>query len=91
MPGGNPDLPHLNTKPNQLFTADRDNGDLPEELDDLLFGFEGDDTIKSGAGNDYLYGGMGNDRLFGGSGIDLLHGGDRTNPLDADGTNIADY
>ena len=91
MPGGNPDLPHLNTKPNQLFTADRDNGGLPEELDDLLFGFEGDATIKSGAGNDYLYGGMGNDRLFGGSGIDLLHGGDRTNPLDADGTNIADY
>jgi Ca2+-binding RTX toxin-like protein len=80
------DHPNLNQTPNTLLTADRS-----DDSDDLLFGFDGDDTIKSGAGNDYLYGGMGNDRLFGGSGIDLLHGGDRTNTIDLDGIDIADY
>ncbi len=80
------DLPGLNQTPDILLTAGRSDGSA-----DLLFGFDGNDTMKSGAGADYLYGGRGDDTLFGGSGVDLLHGGDRTNTVALDGVDSADY
>ena len=44
------------------------------KLNDLLFGFSGDDTIRAGKGDDYVYGGVGEDKLYGGDGHDLLIG-----------------
>ncbi|HEV2746324.1 MAG TPA: M10 family metallopeptidase C-terminal domain-containing protein [Allosphingosinicella sp.] len=44
------------------------------KLNDLLFGFGGDDTIKAGKGNDYAYGGEGADTLWGGDENDVLAG-----------------
>ncbi|WP_159790569.1 calcium-binding protein [Sodalinema gerasimenkoae] len=44
----------------------------------MLFGNQGDDTLRAGAGNDSLYGGQGNDVLFGDSGNNYLSG-DRGN------------
>jgi Ca2+-binding RTX toxin-like protein len=45
------------------------------ELDNIIRGSSGNDTLEGGAGNDSLYGGAGNDILIGGAGIDNLYGG----------------
>ncbi|MEZ6086425.1 MAG: calcium-binding protein, partial [Phycisphaerae bacterium] len=84
-------LEQKSLEPNKLDTADRENGAFPDEIHDLLFGFDGNDIMKSGAGDDYLYGGLDDDTLYGGSGVDLLHGGDRTIAIIADGKDTADY
>jgi len=42
--------------------------------DDLIFGFEGDDSIDAGDGNDEVFGGIGNDTIAGGDGEDTLFG-----------------
>lgn len=39
--------------------------------DDIMFGYEGNDTLSGGIGNDTMDGGSGNDRLFGAGGNDL--------------------
>ncbi|MFY8094595.1 MAG: calcium-binding protein [Niveispirillum sp.] len=44
-------------------------------LDNVLIGFNGNDTLNGGAGNDTLEGGLGNDLLNGGTGADLMTGG----------------
>lgn len=44
-------------------------------LDNILLGYNGNDTLNGGAGNDTLEGGLGNDLLNGGAGIDLMTGG----------------
>lgn len=41
---------------------------------DTIYGFNGDDTLIGGAGDDELFGGTGNDLLRGGSGDDVLIG-----------------
>lgn len=41
---------------------------------DLIFAFEGNDTLKGGRGNDYLYGGAGNDVVSGDAGNDRVDG-----------------
>lgn len=46
------------------------------EVNELIFGFSGDDEILSGRGDDYIYGGVGNDTLDGGEGNDALYGGE---------------
>jgi len=43
---------------------------------DLVFGFDGGDTITSGSGADFLYGGDGDDSLDGGDDNDHIQGGD---------------
>ncbi len=42
--------------------------------DDLIYGFDGNDTIMAGDGDDVAYGGSGNDRIYGGDGDDALVG-----------------
>ena len=42
--------------------------------DDLIYGYEGNDSINAGDGNDEVYGGTGNDTVFGGDGNDTLYG-----------------
>jgi hypothetical protein len=66
-------------------SEEADNIDLSLRTDksrDLLFGLDGNDTIKSGGGNDYLYGGKGNDALYGGDQDDNLSGGTENDLLD---------
>jgi Ca2+-binding RTX toxin-like protein len=41
----------------------------------ILYGLDGNDTLRGGVGSDTLYGGAGNDHLDGGSGADLMVGG----------------
>ena len=56
-----------------------DNNDaiLPGEAgdDDLIYGFDGNDTILAGDGNDEIFGGAGDDSISGGRGDDLIFGG----------------
>jgi len=57
----------------RLGDSGNDNLDMSSRTDNaniLVFGFDGNDTIKSAGGNDFLYGGDGNDTLIGGSGAD---------------------
>lgn len=47
-----------------------------QDLNDLLMGGPGIDTILSGAGRDFVYGGQDGDTIFGGAGDDHLYGDD---------------
>ncbi len=51
----------------------------------LLIGGAGDDSLTGGSGNDTLDGGLGNDKLSGGKGLDTLNGGDGNDTLDDGG------
>lgn len=61
-----------------------DNNDalLPGEApnDDLIFGFEGDDSINGRLGDDEIFGGAGDDRIAGGLGNDIIYGDDGDGP-----------
>ncbi|MGL4962546.1 MAG: calcium-binding protein [Inquilinus sp.] len=46
-----------------------------DNVDDVLYGTQGGDTISGFGGNDLLFGLGDNDSLFGGSGYDILRGG----------------
>jgi uncharacterized delta-60 repeat protein len=59
-----------------------DNTLTGNEGNNLLLGWDGNDTIDAGAGNDILYGVEGNDALLGGAGIDVLVGGNGADTLD---------
>jgi hypothetical protein len=54
-------------------------------LPTILFGGDGNDTIKGGNGNNIIVGGAGNDTLIGGSGRDILIGGDGADTLTGNG------
>lgn len=59
-------------------TSGRDlslNGHYSENIDDIIFGYGGNDQLAGYGGNDELYGGQGLDVLFGDDGNDLLFGG----------------
>ncbi len=60
---------------------DMDNDVFGTDGDDILDGKGGNDSISGGAGNDTLFGGTGDDTLDGGAGNDLLFGGDGTDTL----------
>jgi Ca2+-binding RTX toxin-like protein len=51
----------------------------------LLYGNEGDDTLRGGAGADGLYGAAGNDRFDGGPGDDYIEGGAGNDELHGSG------
>jgi Ca2+-binding RTX toxin-like protein len=66
------------------------------EIDAVIYGGTGNDSLSAGRGNDTVYGDGGDDYLFGGDGNDELHGGDGTGH-DADdiygghGRDVVDY
>jgi len=45
------------------------------DLDDLIVGHRGNETLCGLGGNDYIIGGLGNDIIYGGDGNDRLEGG----------------
>lgn len=51
-------------------------------LETLLNGDLGNDTIYGGSAKDSIYGGDGNDKLYGNNGLDWLYGGDGDDTLD---------
>ncbi len=59
---------------NDYITASEDElSGLREEVNEVvLYGDDGDDTMKGGSSNDYLNGGRGNDKYFVGEGDDTL-------------------
>lgn len=61
-------------------------------LDNIIWGYNGNDTLLGGIGNDTLEGGTGNDRLDGGAGADLMNGGagNDTYIIDNEGDQIAE-
>ncbi len=48
--------------------------DGTDGLNDVVYGYGGNDNISSGSGNDTVYGGTGNDTIYGGAGNDVLYG-----------------
>ncbi len=71
----NPDIPYVDADgdvvDNNDAILDGDTGN-----DDLILGFEGNDSIDAGDGNDRVFGGADNDTIDGGVGNDGLVGGD---------------
>ena len=62
------------------------------ELDNIIIGNGGRDTLSGGAGNDKIYGGVSGDNLSGGAGNDWLHGGLGANTLDGGlGMDVFDF
>lgn len=51
---------------------------------DSIYGLGGNDTLRGSDGDDLLDGGTGNDRLFAGTGADRLYGGDGSDLLRGD-------
>jgi Ca2+-binding RTX toxin-like protein len=49
-------------------------GELQPGVNDMLFGYDGNDTISARGGNDLIWGGKGNDTLDGGDGNDSIVG-----------------
>lgn len=47
---------------------------LAASIDDLIYGYGGDDNITAGDGNNVVYGGDGNDGILGGNDSDLFYG-----------------
>ena len=84
---GTPDDDFIGTdsplKPGFVYEGDPE-GDLVDSEDailpgaapndDVIFGFEGNDTIDAGLGDDLVYGGEDNDLIFGREGEDTLYG-----------------
>ena len=56
--------------------------DTAPEVNDLLIGRDGNDSLEGGGGNDILIGGGGVDFLYGGEGNDVLRGGDDDDVLE---------
>ncbi|ROH86359.1 hypothetical protein ED236_08005 [Pseudomethylobacillus aquaticus] len=54
---------------------------LSATIPQILYGFDGADTLTTGGGNDLLFGGDNNDTLSGGAGNDLLSGGNGDDSL----------
>ena len=50
-------------------------GGAPIPRNDMIFGYDGNDTINGGALDDIFYGGAGDDLITGGSGNDAIKGG----------------
>ncbi|ROH85391.1 hypothetical protein ED236_11010, partial [Pseudomethylobacillus aquaticus] len=54
---------------------------LSATIPQILYGFDGADTLTTGGGNDLLFGGDNNDTLSGGAGNDVLSGGNGADVL----------
>ncbi|SEQ24320.1 Ca2+-binding protein, RTX toxin-related [Loktanella sp. DSM 29012] len=69
----NPDIPYVDADGD---IVDGNDAKLPGDTgnDDLILGFEGDDSIDAGDGNDEVFGGADDDTIDGGVGDDTLSG-----------------
>lgn len=56
-------------------------------INDIMYGYGGNDTLSGGVGDDVLYGGDGNDLLNGGNDNDTLYGEDGDDTLNGDSGN----
>lgn len=66
------------------------NGDsLNADIDDLIYGYDGNDIIDGKTGDDVVYGGNGNDNIIGSAGNDYLYGEAGSDTLN--GGNDSDY
>jgi len=66
------------------------NGDsVNVSIDDLIHGYDGNDTIDGKTGDDVVYGGNGNDNIIGSAGNDYLYGESGSDTLN--GGNDNDY
>lgn len=60
--------------------------------DDVIYGYDGNDTINSSSGNDFIDGGAGNDDINGGNDDDMIIGGAGDDEIDGgNGIDLADY
>ena len=62
--------------------------------DDLIYGFDGNDSIAAGNGDDEVYGGTGNDVIAGGSDDDVVFGGSGNDVIYGDndnGSGVTDF
>uniref|UniRef100_UPI002570CEB4 calcium-binding protein n=1 Tax=Methylobacillus flagellatus TaxID=405 RepID=UPI002570CEB4 len=57
------------------------NTNLSATIPQIVYGFDGADTLTTGGGNDFLFGGDNNDTITGGAGNDLLSGGNGDDSL----------
>ena len=71
----NPDIPYVDADGD---VVDNNDAILPGDTgnDDLILGFEGNDSIDAGDGDDRVFGGADNDTIDGGVGNDVLSGDD---------------
>ena len=60
---------------NTITLTNRNHSEAGTILEDIIWSFDGDDTVFGGIGSDTIYGGNGSDELWGGSGNDTLLGG----------------
>lgn len=65
-----------------LGTIGDDTLDGAAGVQNYLYGFDGEDSLRAGDQGDALYGGIGNDSLIGGTGDDILNGGSGADQLD---------
>jgi Ca2+-binding RTX toxin-like protein len=67
--------------------VDNDDAILPGDTgdDDLIYGYEGDDTILSGDGDDEVYGGVGNDTITDDEGSDTVYGDEGDDVINTSG------
>jgi Ca2+-binding RTX toxin-like protein len=73
---GSPPPPPPPPPPNTITGDNLDNILSGGTGADSIYGLGGNDTLRGYGGDDLLDGGAGNDRLFGGVGADRLYGGD---------------
>jgi Ca2+-binding RTX toxin-like protein len=68
----------------KVYTGDTGNNTLSADPNvwSMMFGGNGNDSLKGGNGNDSLVGGLGNDTLMGLLGNDVLDGGEDNDTLD---------
>ncbi len=85
----NPDIPYVDADGDVVDNNDAIlDGDV--ENDDLILGFEGNDSIDAGDGDDRVFGGADNDTIDGGAGNDGLVGGDGNDIIEGgDGDDMA--
>lgn len=64
-------------------------GDSASDGADIIYGYEGDDTINSGRGNDTILGGDGDDRIISGRGNSVVYGGNGNDNISVRDNSVA--
>jgi Ca2+-binding RTX toxin-like protein len=58
-----------------LLGTDGPNTDINSQIQDYLYGGDGDDEVRGLGANDEIYGGYGGDAIYGGPGFDMMFAG----------------